>query len=101
MKNTICNKVVLFFCASTVLGTILMTTVTNPAHGFIINQNGITEMRSLISGKTSTNFTIANSSIDTLGDAVEGIIALIKVTFTLALLFGLKSSYDKYTEGTN
>jgi hypothetical protein len=103
------QNVIPVLCISTILGTTLMVmTITDSANALIITSSGVGALKGLISGQTFTGAAVTvgtaavngsnSAGTNTLAGFAEGIIVLIKVIFALAFLFGLKNSYDKYTE---
>jgi hypothetical protein len=100
------KNVIPLLLVSTILGTALMVfTIHDSAQALIITASGLTAMKGLISGQTFTGAAVTvggsvggASSAGSLTGFADGVVLLIKVIFAIAFVFGLKNSYDKYTE---
>jgi hypothetical protein len=70
--------------------------MTDPAHALIINKNGETEIKNLLSGQGLSSGTAGTG----LGAFATMVITGINVFFAITAIFALKGAYDKYNERT-
>ncbi|AFY97130.1 hypothetical protein [Chamaesiphon minutus] len=87
------QHLLLLVAGISILGSLfLITCITDTAHALILTNSGEQQIKDLISGK---DVGVSNSSLAGFGTMI---VNLIKVSFGIACVFGIKHAYDKYRE---